>query len=108
MPNSEATISAGIMILGAFIAGVAASIRSSDPNAAGLRAGFIGGVLGLLTFISAAGLTPTGSLPRLVFVVFASGLVVCVAPLFGLGFGHIGGWIANAVISRLTTRAATI
>ncbi|WP_394295471.1 DUF5518 domain-containing protein [Natronococcus jeotgali] len=77
LPNSEATIGGGIMIIGAFIAGVLAAIRSSDPSAAGLRAGFIGGVLGLLIFIVTTGMTATWSLFRIVFVVFASGLVVC-------------------------------
>lgn len=103
LPNSEATIGGGIMIIGAFIAGVLAAIRSSDPSAAGLRAGFIGGVLGLLIFIVTTGMTVTWSLSRVVFAVFASGLVVCVAPLFGFGFGRIGGWVANTVGSRWTT-----
>ncbi|PGF16120.1 hypothetical protein CP556_08305 [Natrinema sp. CBA1119] len=103
LPNSEGTIGGGIMIIGAFVAGVIAAIRSSDPSAAGLRAGFIGGVLGLLIFIVAAGTTATWSLRRVVFVVFAGGLVVCVAPLFGLGFGRVGGWVANTVGSRWTT-----
>ncbi|WP_226039695.1 DUF5518 domain-containing protein [Natrinema sp. DC36] len=103
LPNSEGTIGGGIMIIGAFVAGVIAAIRSSNPSAAGLRAGFIGGVLGLLIFIATAGTTAPWSLRRVVFVVFASGLVVCVAPLFGLGFGRVGGWVANTVGSRWTT-----
>ncbi|MFB1066149.1 DUF5518 domain-containing protein [Natrinema sp. H-ect4] len=103
LPNSEGTIGGGIMIIGAFVAGVIAAIRSADPSAAGLRAGFIGGVLGLLIFIVTAGTTATWSLRRVVFVVFAGGLVVCVAPLFGLGFGRVGGWVANTVGSRWTT-----
>jgi hypothetical protein len=105
LPNSEATVGGGIMIIGAFIAGVLAAIRSSDPSAAGLRAGFIGGVLGLLIFIVTTGTTATWSLSRVVFIVFASGLVVCVAPLFGFGFGRVGGWVANTVGSRWTTSA---
>lgn len=105
LPDSEATIGGGVMILGAFVAGVLAAIRSSDPGAAGLRAGFIGAVLGLLVFVVTAGTAATWSLPRVLFWVFASGLVVCIAPLFGLGFGHFGGWVANVVASRWTTGA---
>ncbi|QCC59000.1 DUF5518 domain-containing protein [Natrinema thermotolerans] len=105
LPNSEATIGGGIMIIGAFVAGVIAAIRSSDPGAAGLRAGIIGGALGLLVVIVTAGTTATWSLQRVVFIVIASGLVVCVAPLFGLGSGRVGGWVANTVGSRRTTNA---
>jgi len=100
LPNSEATVGGGIMIIGAFIAGVLAAIRSLDPSAAGLRAGFIGGTLGLLIFIVTTGTTATWSLSRVVFVVFASGLVMGVAPLFGLGSGRVGGRVVNTVRSR--------
>lgn len=111
LPNSEATIGGGIMILGAFIAGVIAAIRSTDPDAAGLRAGFLGGVLAVLTLIvrvvGTAGSSTTAAWPpsRVVFWVFASGLVLCVAPIFGLACGRVGGWVANNVASRGTTGA---
>ncbi|SFS34137.1 DUF5518 domain-containing protein [Halostagnicola kamekurae] len=100
LPNSEATIGAGIMIFGAFIAGIIAATRASDPSAAGLRAGFIGGVFGLLIFLVTAGTTATWSRSSVIFFVFASGLVVCVAPLFGRGCGRVGGWVANTIASR--------
>jgi hypothetical protein len=103
LPNSEATIGGGSMICGAFIAGVIAAVRSANPSAAGLRAGFIGAVLGLLVFIGTVGTTVAWSLSGVVFWVFASGLVVCMASLFGLGFGRFGGWVATTVRSRWTT-----
>jgi len=103
LPNSEATIGGGIMIVGAFIAGVIAAIRSTDPGAAGLRAGFLGGVVGVLTFVVTVGTTAAWSLYRVVFYIVASGVVLCVAPLFGLGCGRVGGWVANAVASRWKT-----
>ncbi|MCU4972078.1 DUF5518 domain-containing protein [Halobacteria archaeon AArc-m2/3/4] len=112
VPNSEATVGGGVMIIGAFIAGVVAAIYSTDPDAAGLRAGFLGGALAVLalvvTVVSGAisGTMAAWPLSRVVFWVFASGLVLCVAPLFGLGFGRAGGWVANAVASRWTTGAS--
>lgn len=51
LPNSETTISGGVVIIGAFIAGVIAALRVTDPDAAGLRAGFLGGVLEVCSFI---------------------------------------------------------
>ncbi|MFB9804983.1 DUF5518 domain-containing protein [Haladaptatus pallidirubidus] len=100
LPNSEATIGGGTMTIGAFIAGVIAVIRSADPDAAGLRAGFLDGVLAVLTFIVTVGTAVAWPLSRVVFFVFASGLILCVAPIFGLGFGRVGGWVANTVASR--------
>lgn len=100
LPNSEATVGGGIMIFGAFIAGVIATTRSSDPGAAGLRAGFIGALLELLIFIVTVGTTVAWPLSRVVFWTFASGVVVCAAVLFGLGLGRIGGWVVNTVSVR--------
>ncbi|WP_122088582.1 DUF5518 domain-containing protein [Halalkalicoccus subterraneus] len=100
LPNSEATPGGGIMIVGAFIAGAIATICSTDPDAAGLRAGFLAGVLELLTFIVSVGTPAAWSLSRVVFFVFASGVVICVAPLFGRGSGRVGGWVADSVVSR--------
>lgn len=111
LPNSEATIGGSIMIIGAFIAGVIAAIYATDPDAAGLRAGFLGGVLAVLTLIVTVVSTTASStiaawpLSRVVFWVFAVGLVLCVAPIFGLVCGRVGGWVANTVTSRLMTDA---
>ena len=100
LPNSEATIGGGIMIVGALIAGSIAAIRSIEPSAAGLRAGALGGVVGVLTFIVTVGTTAAWPLSRVVFWVFAGGVILCVAPLFGLGCGRVGGWVVNTVASR--------
>jgi hypothetical protein len=113
LPNSEATVGGGIMIIGAFIAGVIAAIRSGDPDAAGLRAGFLGGVLAVLVFavtvVSTAvrGTTAVWPPSRVVFYALASGLVLCVAPVFGLGFGRVGGWVVHTVAARRTTGTST-
>jgi hypothetical protein len=40
---------------------------------------------------------------RIVFWTFAGGVVLCVAPIFGLGCGRVGGWVANTVTSRWKT-----
>ena len=107
LPNSEATVGGGVMIIGAFIAGVIASARVTDPDAAGLRAGFLGGVLGVCSFTVTVVGTATGGtaaawpLSRVVFWVFAVVLVLCASPVFGLVCGRVGGWIANTVLSRL-------
>jgi hypothetical protein len=92
------------MIIGAFIAGVIAAVRSTDPGAVGIRTGLLGGVVGVLTFVVRVVSNPATAWPlsRVVFWAFATGLVLCVAPVFGLAFGHVGGWVANTVISRRT------
>jgi len=105
LPNSEATIGGSVMIIGGFIAGSVAATRSGDPDAAGFRAGLLGGVLAVLTLIVTVVPTavsgPTTDWPpsRVVFWVFASGLVLCVSPAFGLGCGRVGGWVATTVTS---------
>lgn len=110
LPNSEATLGGGVMIVGAFIAGVIASVRVTDPDAAGLRAGFLGGVLGVCSFTVTAVGTASGTaaawpLSRVVFWVFAVVLVLCASPVLGLVCGRVGGWIANTVLSRLAIGA---
>ncbi len=109
MPNSEATISGSIMIIGAFLAGVIAALRSADPDAAGFRAGLLAGVVGVSTLtLSVVGNALGGGieawpLSRVVFVVVAGVLFLCVAPVFGLVFGRVGGGFTTTVISRLVT-----
>jgi hypothetical protein len=51
VPNSEATISGSIMIVGAFIAGVIATNGSTEPDAAGFCTGLLAGVVGVSSFI---------------------------------------------------------
>jgi len=107
MPNSEATIGATIMIVGAFIAGVTAASRSTDADAAGARAGILGGVLGVATFLvtvasdALSGSLATWSVSRGVFFGFASVLFLFVASIFGLVFGRVGGWVATIAVSLL-------
>jgi len=111
LPNSEATLGGGVMTIGAFIAGVIAAVRVTEPDAAGLRAGFLGGVLGVSSLIvtvvstSASGTAAAWPLSRVVFWVFAIGLGLCVASVFGLVCGRVGGWMADTVVSRLATGA---
>ena len=109
MPNSEATIGGSIMTVGAFIAGVIAVSRSTDADAAGVRAGILGGVVGVSMFIVIvasdvlSGSPASWSVSRVVFFGFASVLFLFVAPIFGLVFGRVGGWVTNTAVSLLGT-----
>ncbi|EMA06277.1 hypothetical protein C438_06177 [Haloferax denitrificans ATCC 35960] len=96
-----------MMIFGAFVAGAVAAVRSADSGAAGLRAGLLGGVLELLVFVVTAGTTAAWPLSRLAFFAFAAGAVLCLAPLFGLGCGRVGGWVVRTVASRWNPTAST-
>jgi hypothetical protein len=100
LPNSQATIGGSAMIVGAFIAGAIAPTRSADSGAAGLRAGVIGGAIGLLTFVVRVGTTAAWPASRVLFWAVSGIAVLCIAPLFGLGFGRLGGWVANAVAGK--------
>jgi hypothetical protein len=97
LPNSEATVGGGVMVVGAIIAGAVAANRSVEPSAAGLRAGSLGGIIAVSIFILTEGTTVTWSLNTSVFFVIAVGMLLCVSPVFGLIFGRIGGWVANTV-----------
>lgn len=100
LPNSQATLGGSAMIVGAFIAGGLAATRSTDPGAAGLRAGFVGGVVGILTFLVTLETTAAWPVARVLFWVFAGIAILCIAPVFGLGCGYLGGWVANVVMPR--------
>ncbi|WP_407661630.1 DUF5518 domain-containing protein [Haladaptatus caseinilyticus] len=54
LPNSKAEMAGGIMIFGAFIAGVLSRLRSTNPDVAGFRTGLLGGITGILTPIVTA------------------------------------------------------
>jgi F0F1-type ATP synthase assembly protein I len=101
LPNASATTGGSIMVFGAFLAGVIAALRSTDPAASGLRAGFIGGAVAVFTLtmrvVSTAisGMTSAWPLSRIAFWIVASGIVLCIAPVFGLVFGRVGAWITN-------------
>lgn len=103
LPNSQATVGGGAMVVGALIAGGLAATRSVDPGSTGLRTGFLGGVVGLSTFVVRLDTSAGWPLSRVLFWVFAGIAVLCVAPAFGLVFGRIGGWVANAVAPRSKT-----
>lgn len=111
LPNSEATVGGGIVIFGALLAGAIAAIRSTDPGAAGFRAGLLGGVLAVFTLVvtvaSRAVGGPTGawSLSRVAFWVVASAVGLSVASVFGLVCGRVGGWLADTAVSRWPTGA---
>jgi hypothetical protein len=97
------------MIFGALLAGVIAALRSTDPAASGLRAGFIGGTVAVFTLTMrvvstvVSGTAAAWPLSRIAFWLVASGFGLCVAPLFGLVFGRVGGGLTNTVLSRLVT-----
>jgi hypothetical protein len=96
-PNSEVTVGGGVMIIGAIIAGSVAVNRSVEPSAAGLRAGFLGGIITVSAFILTEGTTVTWSLNTFVFFLIAVVMFLCVSPVVGLIFGRIGGWVADTV-----------
>lgn len=105
LPNSQATISGSAMIVGALIAGGVAATRSADSGAAGLRAGFLGGVIGTVTFVVTVDPAAPWPVSRVVFGVFSMAAVLCIAPVFGLGCGRLGGWVANTVARASKTGA---
>jgi hypothetical protein len=103
LPNAQSTVGGSAMFVGALIAGGLAATRSVAPGAAGLRAGFLGGVVGLSIFIIRVDTAAAWPLSSVLYWVFAGVAILCVAPGFGLVFGRIGGWVANAVAPRSQT-----
>lgn len=85
------------MIVGAMIAGAVAATRSVEPSAAGLRAGFLGGMIAVSVFIYTDSATVTWSLNTSVFFLIAVVTILCISPVVGLISGRIGGWVANTV-----------
>ncbi|MEZ3165225.1 DUF5518 domain-containing protein [Halorubrum sp. RMP-47] len=105
LPNSEATVGGGVMIVGALLAGAIATRRSVGPSAAGLRAGFLGGVTAVVVFLITEGMTVAWSLNTSVFFAIAIVMILSITPVFGLIFGRIGGWVANTVTDFRVGRA---
>lgn len=97
LPNSELTIGGGVLLVGATIAGAVAGERSVDPSAAGLRAGFLGGIITVSVFILTEGATVAWSLNVIVFFLIAIVMFLCISPVVGLISGQIGGWVASYV-----------
>jgi hypothetical protein len=106
LPNSEVTVGGGVMLVGAMIAGAVAANRSVDPSAAGLRAGFLGGVIAVSVFILTEGTTVTWSLNTIMFFLVAVVMLLCISPVFGLISGRIGGWVANTVANFRVNQAS--
>lgn len=100
LPNSEATVGGGVMLVGSIIAGAVAANRSIEPSTAGLRAGFLGGMIAVFVFVLTEGTAVTWSLDTSVFFLIAVVMLLCISPVFGLISGRIGGWIANTVVGR--------
>ena len=97
LPNAEADIGGGSMVIGAMIAGAVAVPRSVAPSAAGLRAGLLAGLLAALSFVFTDGMGITWSTNRAIFFSLAVGMLLCVSPVFGAVFGKLGGWVANSL-----------
>ncbi len=97
LPNSELTIGGGVLLVGPTIAGAVAGGWSVDPSAAGLRAGFLGGIITVTVFIFTEGATVMWSLNMIVLFLIAVVMLLCISPVFGLISGRIGGWVANYV-----------
>lgn len=97
LPNSELTVGGGIMLVGATIAGALAAERSVAPSAAGLRTGFLGGIITVSVFILTEGTTVPLSLTASAFFLIAVVIFLCISPVFGLISGRIGGCVANYV-----------
>lgn len=103
LPNSEATIGGGVMLVGPVIAGAVATTRSVEPSAAGLRAGFLGGMIAVSVFIFTEGMTVMRSLNTIVFFLIADVIFLFVSPVIGLISGRIGGWGANTIANSSVT-----
>jgi hypothetical protein len=100
LPNADADVAGGMMIVGAFVAGALATRRAVDPAAAGLRAGLLAGLVGLFEpVVGSDGLAIGGVLswPSPLAVAAAAVLVPALAALFGLIFGRLGGWLATRI-----------
>lgn len=108
LPNADADLAGGIMIFGAFAAGAVAAARSADPDAAGLRAGVLAGVVGVLTpLVTAEGPSVAGLLewPSPWGLLALAAVVLVLATVFGAVFGHLGGWLVSTVGRRSATPA---
>lgn len=97
LPNSEATLGGGVMIVGALIARGIAVNCSIESGAAGLCAGFLSGLIAVSVSVLTEGTTVAWSLNTIVFFLIAVVVIPCLSPVFGLIFGQIGGWVANTV-----------
>ncbi|MFC7058337.1 DUF5518 domain-containing protein [Halovenus salina] len=100
LPHSVATPAGSVMVLGAAIAGALAARFSTDPDAAGARAGVLGAGLSVISSLVRAITAPTDAQSSVGALLFAGVIVVCLAPLFGLACGRLGAWVDAAVTGR--------
>ena len=105
LPNSQATVGGGVLIVGPVIAGAVATKRSLDPSAAGLRGGFLAGIVTISVFILTEGTTVNWSLNTISFFIIASVMLLSLSPVFGLISGRIGGWVLSTVTDSKADRA---
>ncbi|ERG93935.1 DUF5518 domain-containing protein [Haloquadratum walsbyi] len=105
-PYSEAGIGGGVMIIGSILAGGFAATRSVEPSAAGLRTGFLSGMIALSVFIITEGMTLMRSVSAIVFFLINVVMLLCASPFFGMIFGRVGGWIINAVAESRIKQAS--
>lgn len=96
LPDSEVNVAGGAMIVGAAIAGTVADDRD-ESAAAGARAGFLGGVIAVLVLAVEAGATVLRPTTQIPFLAFSVAAILCVSPLFGWVFGHLGGWVRERI-----------
>ena len=106
LPNSEATLGGGVMLVGSLLAGAVAVTRSVAPGAAGFRGGFLGGVSAVAVFLVTDGTTVPWSLNLAVFFLIAVVMLLSVSPVFGMICGRIGGWVANTVTESTGAHAS--
>lgn len=107
LPSSRATVGGGAMIVGSLIAEGLAATRSVDSGAVGLRAGFLGGSIGLAVFLFRIDTLAVWPLFRVLFWLFAGGMIMCIASAFGFLSGRIGGWVADTISTQPQAGADT-
>jgi hypothetical protein len=109
--QSDVTIAGGVVLFGAFIAGVLATRASARSELAGFRAGFLCALWilvvmapALVQFVGEVGVNWLGSpiataLGWLLLLVFyATAMVLC--GVVGSLCGRVGGWVTTVVTGR--------
>jgi hypothetical protein len=96
--------SLNMVVVGGLLAGYLAKRGSADAKSAGLRAGLVGALPGLVwifpaTVTTARSLAAAWSVPpaAAVLVVVFGGIVLGIGALAGLVGGAVGGWLAGKV-----------
>jgi hypothetical protein len=100
IPAVSADLAAGIMLLGAAIAGMAAVVYSAEPGPAGFRAGLLGVAVAVLGSASTLFQEGASTSETVLFVLFAV-VATLFVPAFGWICGRLGGWLASATRARV-------